>query len=208
MRCQFKVNIYVRSLITVHPFQKDISELSGLSLVVGLAVCQAIENACLLSEPLTLKWPNDVLANGKKLAGILIEIQAESHGVCHVIIGIGINVNIKTASKKEINQPWTSLHELTNQYQDRNKLTASLIKSLLNYLKEFDEQDLRYFIPQWKKRDCLFQKTVHLKSNEITFSGIGSGINEQGQLILTLENKTKKAFASGDTSLMKDYHSK
>lgn len=82
-------------------------ELEGLSLVVGLAVLRALES--LGVRDAGLKWPNDVLQGGKKIAGILLELSGDPADLCHVVIGIGINVNMKTAT--DIGQPWTSLRE-------------------------------------------------------------------------------------------------
>lgn len=82
-------------------------ELEGLSLVVGLAVLRALES--LGVRDTGLKWPNDLLQGGKKIAGILLELSGDPADLCHVVIGIGINVNMKTAT--DIGQPWTSLRE-------------------------------------------------------------------------------------------------
>lgn len=78
-----------------------------MSLVVGLAVLRALES--LGVREAGLKWPNDVLQGGKKIAGILLELSGDPADLCHVVIGIGINVNMKTAT--DIGQPWTSLRE-------------------------------------------------------------------------------------------------
>ena len=82
-------------------------ELEGLSLVVGLAVLRALES--LGVRDAGLKWPNDLLQGGKKIAGILLELSGDPADLCHVVIGIGINVNMKTVT--DIGQPWTSLRE-------------------------------------------------------------------------------------------------
>lgn len=196
----FGQNIYL-SLLT--PFQKDLSELSGLSLVVGLAVCKALDIHCKLSDPFLIKWPNDIMVNQKKISGNLLEIQGESHGFCNVIIGIGINVNMLHANKDEINQQWTSLRQLSGEYYDRNQLCALLIDTLLIYLDQFSKFGLADFIKEWNSRDCLFNKSVRLESNKNQFTGIGAGINQQGHLLLTLPENVKKTFASGDTTLLK-----
>lgn len=153
-----------------YPFQKDMSELSGLSLVVGLAVCSAIENSCSLSHALQVKWPNDILANQKKISGNLIEIQAESHGFCQAIIGIGINVNMQHAYHNEINQQWASVRELSQSYQDRNQLCVQLIQQLLSYLQRFCQSGLKVFLNEWQQRDYLFNKAIKLTSHQTVFS--------------------------------------
>lgn len=197
----FAENIY---LSIIYPFDKDISELSGLSLVVGLAICHAIEATLhLKNNVLKVKWPNDVLFDGCKLAGTLIEIQAESHGFSEVIIGIGINVNMKQAIKQEITQPWTSLLEKTNTYIDRNDLAAKLIDTLIDYLEKFSKENLSGFIDEWQNRDHLANAEVKLMSGSTCWQGIASGINNQGHLQVKTKDNKMLSFSSGDATLVK-----
>ncbi|MCX7125591.1 MAG: bifunctional biotin--[acetyl-CoA-carboxylase] ligase/biotin operon repressor BirA [Gammaproteobacteria bacterium] len=183
-------------------FQKDMSELSGLSLVTGLAVCNAITSIT-HADNLAVKWPNDIFVDQQKIAGILIDIDAGSNGFCNAIIGIGINVNMQNALKKEIDQPWNSLQKITGEYIDRNLLCAELINSLMNYLERFSKSGLSDFINEWKERDCLFGKSVALMSGQKKIMGIGAGINAQGHLALKMPDKTEKTFFSGDATLLK-----
>ncbi len=196
----FGKNIY---LSLRHPFYKDISEISGLSLIIGLAACQAIEAVCPLPAPLSIKWPNDIIYQGKKLAGILVELEAETHGFCNVIIGVGVNINIQKASLKETSQYWTSLKIITDEHQNRNLICAELINKLLEYLSTFEEHGLKYFLKEWRMRDYLFNRSIKLKSNLLEFKGNGLGINEQGHLLLSLADGSQKAFSSGDTTIIK-----
>lgn len=197
----FAENIYLSLLC---PFEKDISELSGLSLVVGLAVCRAIESKVdLQGKQLTLKWPNDILIDHYKLAGTLIEIQAESNGFCQVIIGIGVNINMHKALKKDIDQAWTSLFKITNQYIDRNILCPEIIDTLIDYLERFSSQGLLAFIREWQKRDCLADSVVSIVSGNKKSTGICTGINKQGHLTIKTEKGDTLTFSSGDTTLLK-----
>lgn len=185
-----------------YPLQKDLSELAGLSLVVGLAICQAIEAYHPLPQALSVKWPNDIMYDKKKLGGVLIEVQAEAHGMCHVIIGMGLNINMQKAQKKDISQPWTSLSQITGQYHDRNILSALILDHVINYLAKFSQSDFSAFEKEWQQRDALFNQSLALISNKEKFNGVGAGINAQGQLMLRLNNGMKQTFASGDTSLL------
>jgi BirA family biotin operon repressor/biotin-[acetyl-CoA-carboxylase] ligase len=191
------------SISFLYPFQGDISEMSGLSLVVGLAVIQAIDNTYELDKQLSVKWPNDIVVDDAKLAGILIELQGESNGYCNVIIGIGINVNMLKANNKQINQKWTSLQKLTGQYQDRNYLSSNVINTVMDYLNKFIKSDLKVFIHEWNERDCLFNKSITVVASNVTHRGIGAGINSSGHLLLKKKNGVIKSFSSGDTTLLK-----
>ena len=197
----FGKNVYLSLL---YPFSKDLSELSGLSLVVGLAICRAIESvADLQSLPLKVKWPNDVLVDGLKLAGTLIEIQAESNGNCQVIVGVGLNVNMTKAAKDEIDQPWASLASVTGCDMNRNDLCAALIDSLVEAIDEFSEKGLSAFMTEWADRDFLVGSSITMESGNKKTTGISVGVNQQGNLLL--KNKAGKTlvFSSGDASLAK-----
>ena len=92
-------------------FQKDFSEISGLSLAVGVLTAKAIENIGCQLRP-SLKWPNDIYIQQKKVGGILIDMQAEANGICKAIIGVGLNVNMKGLSLENLKH-WTSLDEVS-----------------------------------------------------------------------------------------------
>jgi BirA family biotin operon repressor/biotin-[acetyl-CoA-carboxylase] ligase len=195
----FGKNIYLSLLF---PFQKDLSNLIGLSIVVGLAIIKALEYLGLDKE-LSIKWPNDIIFDSKKLAGTLIEVFSEANGLAYAIIGIGLNVNM-TKDKKQITQPWISLKQILNQNLNRNKLCISLINNLLIYLNKFDEKGLAYFLAEWNSRDCLINKKVKLINANKTITGIARGINELGNLMLEIEKGHIKPFSAGDTSIVKD----
>lgn len=196
----FGKNIYLSLL---YPFQMDISELSGLSLVVALALCHAIESTTALTDSIAIKWPNDLVIKQNKIGGTLIEIQAESHGSCQTIIGIGLNVNMHIANKKQINQPWSSLLKATNTHQERNLLCAAIINNLIDYLERFSKFGLNNFTDEWKTKDSLYAQAIEVMSGQLKFSGIGAGINNQGHLLIKMNDGTIKAFGSGDTTLLK-----
>lgn len=192
-------NIYF-SLLT--PISLPLKTLSGLSLVVSLAVCKTLESVA-KEKKFFVKWPNDVLINQQKISGILIETHVDAQHICQTIIGIGINVNMETAEQNEITQPWSSLLRLTGQLTDRNLLTATLTHCLLDYLNKFIQHGLNYFHQEWQERDCLFNKSLSLISGTHHYTGIGAGINDQGLLLLKTDDNILKAFSSGETSLLK-----
>ena len=196
----FGPNIYMSLL---YPFTKDISELAGLSLVIGLSLCKIINDLYKLEQPVNVKWPNDIIWQNKKLAGILIEVQAESNGVCYAIIGIGVNVNL-SGDIEQISQPWTSISKINNQYNDRNILYAKLLDNLLNYIKKFEANGFGDFLEEWKANDGLLNKIVSLKSGELVHTGKASGVNDHGHLLITTEDGKIMSFSSGDASLLKD----
>lgn len=215
----FGVNIYLSCL---WHFPKDISALAGLSLVIGLAVIKTLTTIHTelispatrqknfitqeLVDDLKIKWPNDIVWRGKKLAGILIEINAETHNRSQTIIGIGVNVNMSKTGDSNIDQPWIALCDLDEKlvtYQDRNKIIGLLLNELLNHLQTFAQQGLAGFLSSWQQHDFLFDQPVSLVMGTETISGIAAGINAQGHLLVKFADGSLQAFSSGDVSVKK-----
>jgi BirA family transcriptional regulator, biotin operon repressor / biotin---[acetyl-CoA-carboxylase] ligase len=195
----FGQNIY---LSCQYSFQRDVSQLAGLSLVVSLAIAKTLANYA-LPKAMAVKWPNDIFYDEKKLSGALIEIQAESHGVCHAIIGIGLNVNMMHDDEQHILQDWTSLRKITASYIDRNEVCSLLMENLITYLRQFEKEGLAPFINEWNDADCLMNKDISLKNGSKNIHGKAKGIDNLGNLILQASDGRLHAFSSGDTMLMK-----
>lgn len=188
----FGQNIYMSY---AYHFKQDINELSGLSLVIAMAMLNAIKQIG-IDAPIMLKWPNDGIYKGQKLMGNLIQMQGEA-----AIIGLGINVNMMECESDDITQDWTSLKKITGKEIDRNLLCVALIDNLNTSLQRFCHYGLADFKSQWQQLDYLYNQTIKLNDGE--FSGIAKGINEQGNLLLELANGEIKAFAAGETSICK-----
>ncbi|GJM06925.1 MAG: bifunctional ligase/repressor BirA [marine bacterium B5-7] len=186
------------------PFQKDISELAGLSLIAGLATVAALKQ-CMPDIPFALKWPNDVLVGGSKLVGILVEVQAESNGACTAIIGIGVNVNMsmQTPASAEISQAWASLFSVSGQSTDRNLLAALLLDQLNVSLDRFVETGFSDFVAEWECADCLLGQEITVKNHDKQWQGQVLGVNTLGQLRLLTENGEEKTISAGDTTILK-----
>lgn len=195
----FGQNIYFSC---AYYLQKDISTLGGLSLIIALAVAKTLETYALPHIPM-VKWPNDVLYDGKKISGNLIEIQAESNGACHAIIGIGININLLPDAVTPITQAWASLRNAAGCYIDRNQFCIILINQLIHHLTLFEQQGLMAFMNDWHTTDHLFNKLIILNVGKQKVTGKAKGIDPQGHLILQLPEGQLQHFSSGDTSIVK-----
>ncbi len=195
----FAKNIYLSLL---WHFEKDPSELSGLSLAIAIATVETL-HAFGIAQDLGIKWPNDVLWENHKLAGILIELSGEANGVCSAVIGVGLNVNMPNSAlyDRNISQPWTDLQRLTDQKIDRNKLAGMLLNNLIATAALFQKQGLTAFLPQWQKLDLTLNKPVTIITNTTELEGIGRGINEHGHFLLEIKPGQIKHFASGEVSL-------
>ncbi|MGV8948264.1 MAG: biotin--[acetyl-CoA-carboxylase] ligase [Candidatus Paracaedibacter sp.] len=184
-------------------FNKDISEMAGLSLVVGILTVQALESINPTLN-LLLKWPNDIYVNNQKMGGILIEIMAEANGNCTAIISMGLNINMKDCDLKNIGQPWTSLEHVLDENFDRNVVIARIIQSLLAGIAVFHEKGIEPFLLKWKQYDLLDNQKISINIGKEIRSGIARGINDHGYLLLENAAGTMEPFSYGDATLLKN----
>jgi BirA family transcriptional regulator, biotin operon repressor / biotin---[acetyl-CoA-carboxylase] ligase len=157
------------------------SEVLALSLASGLAVVSAIQQVDARVAP-DLKWPNDLLIDGKKVCGILAEMNAEATRVRYIVLGIGINVNQATFPK---DLPATSLRLLTGSEWSRVDLVAALLKSLdREYRQLLDDPDARQSILRRfaEKSSWAQGKTVRIEENGAAFEGTTEGLDPRGFL--------------------------
>jgi BirA family biotin operon repressor/biotin-[acetyl-CoA-carboxylase] ligase len=187
-------------------FAHKIQELSGLSLVVGLAALEALQRCAPLPAGVGIKWPNDIWYQGEKLAGILIESAGTKSGdnqaaFTDVVIGIGINVNMISV-KKGI-APWTDLHSIWGFLPSRNQLIGYLLNSLIAKLSQFEREGFPIFIPEWTQYDLLAGKKVDLSIGNTHQEGTAQGVNDRGELTVRVGN-TLKAIRYGEISVKPD----
>lgn len=180
-------------------FKSDISALSGLSLACGVAVCEVLKTLGL--EQHGLKWPNDILWQGKKLGGILVEIQGESQGGYTAIVGIGVNYKMSQASSADIDQPWVDIHHAHTGSMGRNKLAASLIDGVVAVLEEYESSGLTPYVDRWNALDCYKGKTVRIITGDNYQEGVANGISKTGELQLKKPGGVTQSITSGEVSL-------
>jgi BirA family biotin operon repressor/biotin-[acetyl-CoA-carboxylase] ligase len=184
-------------------FQCGASALSGLSLAVGVALIRTLHGFGITQAQ--LKWPNDVLINGEKLAGILIELQGDMEGPSAAVIGIGINLNLPTKLKQQIDQPVTDLTGLVNQNIDPNVLLGGLLKHLAQVLSDFERAGFAQVRDEWLQHHAYHQKPVkmlHPDGRETL--GTAIDVAEDG-ILLVKTALGEQRFSSGEISLRADF---
>lgn len=184
-----------------HPF-------STLPLVVAIAVGNALKRAGL--EGHGIKWPNDILAGGKKLSGILVELKSSGSGGATAIIGVGINVRMPSRESEDplkiIDRPWT---DLESQLRDpflpckRNQLASGLLDQLLAALGRFERTGFESFRSAWKKYDLLEDGEVTVELDVGTVTGTARGVNEAGELLLETAEGKKRSFHAGEVRVFR-----
>ena len=181
-------------------FNKDPSELMGLSLAIAVSVARALKTLG-ISKHLELKWPNDILWCSRKLGGILVEMLAEPHQHCAVVIGIGINTRLTI--QQNLSRPITSTEAILNEPTNRNQLAATLLNELIPALAQFQLDGLKSFLNEWRNLDAFNGRMVKLSSPQREIIGLMRGISEQGELLLEDRKGCVTAYLSGEVSLRK-----
>jgi BirA family biotin operon repressor/biotin-[acetyl-CoA-carboxylase] ligase len=187
-------NLYLSMGLTFHG---GFSVLDGLSLVLGVAVAEALES--LGSPDIGLKWPNDIFLPSGKLGGILVELQGElQEGVVQVIAGIGINVHMSEAD--DVDQPWSSLAKACPDTEwSRNQLAGAIINAVSDAASVFSSEGFAHFRAPWQARDIHYNQTVQAKGGEL--QGTGSGIDESGNYLLRTASGDTVPVRAGEISL-------
>lgn len=163
-------------------FERGLRALSCLPLVVALAASRAIHDAGLRTQK--VKWPNDLVLDGHKLGGCLVEIQGDVNGPCLAVMGVGINVfMVGDAGVNDIGQPWSDLGSQLPAVS-RNRLAGRVISELLTGLQRFEAKGFAPFLRQWRRLDALAGQHVNLLQGRDRISGIARGIGDQGGLLL------------------------
>ncbi len=180
-------------------------QLAGFSLAAGLATIYAVEDLMPdLQEQLRLKWPNDVVLNGRKLAGILCE-GVTSGAVAKVVVGIGLNRCADFVGLGSHPQNPISLHQVAAVVPDEVSLLAHLRHYLLEtagLIRSGTQHSqlttgLSALLPMLRHRDALIGSSITLDRVGEKISGQAAGIDDRGWLLLRLPDGTQHAFSSG-----------
>jgi BirA family biotin operon repressor/biotin-[acetyl-CoA-carboxylase] ligase len=189
----FAENIYYSLVLRI---DGGMRQLEGLSLVVGLAVMQALRELGISGAG--LKWPNDVLVGQKKIAGILLELVGDPADVCHVVLGVGINVNMQITD--EVDQQWTSMRLESGKVFDRNHLVGELGAMLQAYLCRHQVDGFSAIQAEWEQNHLWQGRAVSLIAGVNHIEGEVLGIDSQGALRLKVGG-VEKVFSGGELSL-------
>ena len=183
-------------------FESGAAVLEGLSLAVGVALVRALET-CNLGG-VGLKWPNDLLWRGRKVAGVLLEVSGDATGHCQLVVGIGLNVSMSLRDADQITQPWVDLKEiaLANDVPlpTRNNIAAEVLNQLLPLLRDYAEEGFSAWRDDWMSLDAYRGREVRLTSGIKDEIGVARGVDSGGALLLERAGKIKK-FSGGELSL-------
>jgi len=179
-------------------FEGGLQALTGLPLAVGTALAETLGR---LGQPVQLKWPNDLLKDGDKLAGILVETQAAAGpgGATWAIVGIGLNLAMPDELEARIGRAVAAVPWLARM--DRDTLMAAVLDGLAQALREFAAKGFAAFSARWNMLHAYQGQPVTIVDRgEVLHEGLAAGVDDGGRLLLDTE-QGRMAIVAGDVSL-------
>lgn len=182
--------------------ENGVNAIEGLSLAAGVAINTALQEMGL--KNIQLKWPNDLLYQGKKLGGILLEINGDAAGECDLVLGLGINVDMPAEASSDIDQAWTDLTRLSAdlgvEIPVRNRLVAQLLVQLFNLLENYESKGFSHYKNAWQELNAHIHQPVVLNMGNKQVRGVVEGVSDGGALRLNVNGKIEE-FIGGEISL-------
>lgn len=189
-------NIYMSFLI-----KKDISPMKApmITILAAMAVLDAVKH---YTDAVYIKWPNDIVVNGKKICGILTEMKTRADITEYVVVGIGINVNTETFAQ-DIEDKATSLLLETGKRTDRSQIVGMVMVSFEKYFETFTEDgSLKSLVEQYNKNLININRKVEVLEGNGKYTAIALGIDENGELLVRPDGSTEsKKVMSGEVSV-------
>ena len=163
------------------PLPDSLIQPQPLSLVTAISIKQSLEAWSLV--PIKLKWPNDLLVGGKKLAGILLELET-SEPTDHIVFGIGINYSLTNAQKERIDREVTDVSDLTEKLPAREEIIMSICTNLIENVWRYSNQGFIPFKQIWNDSDYYLGSNIVTKSGKLEKIGKSLGVNDKADLII------------------------
>jgi BirA family transcriptional regulator, biotin operon repressor / biotin---[acetyl-CoA-carboxylase] ligase len=172
-----------------------IADLAPLSLVVGMAVADALQR--LEISTISLKWPNDILLNGVKVGGVLVEVSSVAD--LSVVIGVGINVGAGDELSSQLGFGVGDVLQVNHQVT-RNALAAAVLDSIVEFVAEFEVRGFAPMRDSWHGLHAHQNQWVELRCGNEVVCGIARGVTSSGELSLETTTGTR-SFNAGEVSL-------
>lgn len=180
-------------------FDFGVSQLSGLSLAVGVALVRAL-NALGYAD-IRLKWPNDLVHAYRKLGGVLIELQGDAMGPSTAVIGVGLNLRLPDTVKNKVDQAIVDLRTLDQTASGRNALMGTILRHMVEMLEQFESAGFEALSTEWEQAHAYHGKPVVIKMPDgAEIYGKVRGVAPDGALMLDTPSGERR-FGSGEISM-------
>jgi BirA family biotin operon repressor/biotin-[acetyl-CoA-carboxylase] ligase len=175
---------------------------SQIPILAGVAVAEVLDKYC--PGKISLKWPNDVLINEKKISGILSQAKITANQLNFIILGIGINVNMNQGRfSEEIRKTATSLSIETGREISRQDVLISLYENLEKWYKHLTQQGFGGVKLKWLSLTSMIGRNVEVVFKNETIEGKAADIDDNGSLIIVVDGNKKVHVSAGDTTILK-----
>ena len=171
-----------------------LAQAARLTMIMGLAALDAIGSACGLEA--ALKWPNDILLQGRKCGGILAELEGEGERLRWAVVGLGLNVNFSPAQFSELAATATSLQDCLGRPVDRGELLVALLRSLSSRYARLRRGQSPF--PEWQSKLAMLGQEVVVEVGQEEISGLAELVTEWGTLIIRKEDGSRQELTAGD----------
>jgi BirA family transcriptional regulator, biotin operon repressor / biotin---[acetyl-CoA-carboxylase] ligase len=184
------------------PFGLKVADLHGLSLAVGVAIVRLLNHYQIKAQ---LKWPNDVLVDGRKIAGVLLESRIRENKSISVVIGVGLNVSMRNDQAGQINQRWTSMQAEIKlaKTSGRNQIAAALLSRLINVCEEYAKHGFSIYKDEWQSYDICKKARLKVTTADGIVYGKGLGVDDGGALRVQVDGR-ENIFHAADVSVRVD----
>ena len=179
-------------------FDAPAGGLGGLSLAAGVALVEALAAGGF--DGVMLKWPNDLVVDDRKLAGILVEVSRSGSDSAACVVGVGLNLDLAPVDSGRIDQPWADLARGFGRVPARSTLAAQVANALLDACEQFRDHGLEPFAARWRERDVLRGRPVRVLSAGRPIEGTAGGIDGDGALLVRHAGGTVRC-ESGEVSV-------
>lgn len=191
----FGANLYFSVVCGFDPAPPAVGALSP---AVGIALARALRG--LGADTVGVKWPNDLVADGAKLGGILLEHRGEAAGGCRIVVGVGLNVDAAPGADEGVDQPTARLADLASPLPERNRLAAVVLDAVLRAAADFRDRGFAPFRETWSAFDALHDREVWLETSEGRIAARAAGVADDGALLAEVDGETRRFYA-GELSL-------
>lgn len=175
--------------------------LGGFSLAIGMSLAKILNK--MTAQKIKLKWPNDLVFEGKKLAGILVEASGDSNDSSFLNIGVGLNWDMHQNQGGVIDQPWVNLKDLLAVEMTRNQVLVNLLSGVDEAIERYLTKGFKGFYAEWKALSALILQPVSIHLAHSVVSGVEVGIEESGAIQIKTASGIE-TFHSGEVSLRKN----
>lgn len=168
---------------------------SNITQYLSVCLCKVLEEHGLKPQ---IKWPNDVLINGKKVCGILAESIIKGGKLKGIVLGIGVNLNASVENLDKIDRPATSVNLELGKNINKKEFMQNLLEKFFANYDEFLSKEFKYIKTDYEKRACFLHQNLKIAVFKDIYEGFCQGVDDNGAIVLLLDGNNIEIFNMGE----------